>query len=98
VGQTDLAALPHGRQVFYDGHVQGVGFRYTARSIAGRFAVTGFVRNLPDGRVELVIEGQASAVEAFLEEVQTTLGRHIRHIDDRQVTPMGQFSSFDVRH
>src|SRR5262249_24196810 len=43
--------------VHYSGHVQGVGFRYAARSIAGKYAVTGFVQNLSDGRVRLVVEG-----------------------------------------
>ena len=45
------------RVVHYSGRVQGVGFRYTVRTLATRFAVTGFVRNLADGRVQLVVEG-----------------------------------------
>ena len=45
------------REVYYSGRVQGVGFRYTVRSLASRMAVTGFVKNLPDGRVHLVVEG-----------------------------------------
>ena len=45
------------REVYYQGRVQGVGFRYAVRSLARRFAVDGFVRNLSDGRVELVAEG-----------------------------------------
>ena len=49
-------------QVFYEGHVQGVGFRFTVRHIAKGFDVTGWVRNLPDGRVEAVFEGSADQV------------------------------------
>ena len=45
------------REVYYAGNVQGVGFRYTARCAAAGLDVTGFVRNLPDGRVHLVVEG-----------------------------------------
>ncbi|MBL8829940.1 MAG: acylphosphatase, partial [Planctomycetaceae bacterium] len=45
------------RRVLFHGRVQGVGFRVTTRSIAQRFAVTGWVRNLPDGSVELLAEG-----------------------------------------
>src|SRR5471030_2081507 len=47
-------------KVFYSGRVQGVGFRYTARTVAAGFEITGYVRNLPDGRVELVAEGDDS--------------------------------------
>ena len=47
-------------QVFYSGHVQGVGFRYTVKTVAWGFEVTGTVRNLQDGRVELIAEGAMS--------------------------------------
>jgi len=52
-------------QIFYSGRVQGVGFRYTAKSVATGFEVTGTVRNLPDGRVELVAEGAKDELKAF---------------------------------
>ena len=51
--------------VFYSGSVQGVGFRYTAKAVAGGFVVTGTVRNLLDGRVELIAEGERGELEAF---------------------------------
>ncbi len=51
--------------VFYYGQVQGVGFRYTAKTVATGFDVTGTVRNLPDGRVELVAEGGRAELDAF---------------------------------
>src|SRR5206468_13114687 len=56
-------------QVFYEGHVQGVGFRFTVRHIAKGFDVTGWVRNLPDGRVELQVTGEEDEVRAFLDQV-----------------------------
>ena len=56
-------------QVFYEGHVQGVGFRFTVRHIAKGFDVTGWVRNLPDGRVELQVTGEGDEVRAFLDQV-----------------------------
>lgn len=59
--------------VYYSGRVQGVGFRATAAGIAGRFAVAGWVRNLPDGRVELLAEGEPAAVEGFLAAVRERL-------------------------
>jgi len=56
-------------QVFYEGHVQGVGFRFTVRHIAKGFDVTGWVRNLPDGRVELQVTGGEEEVRAFFDGV-----------------------------
>jgi acylphosphatase len=61
------AANPFRRRmtVFYSGRVQGVGFRYTAKTVAAGFEITGCVRNLPDGRVELVAEGRREELDAF---------------------------------
>ncbi|MFM8807561.1 MAG: acylphosphatase, partial [Chthoniobacterales bacterium] len=53
-------------QVFYEGRVQGVGFRYTARRVAAGFDVSGYVRNLSDGRVELLASGEPDEVDGFL--------------------------------
>jgi len=55
--------------VFYSGRVQGVGFRVTVRQLAYGYDVTGTVRNLPDGRVELVAEGARTELKAFLEGI-----------------------------
>ena len=56
--------------IFYSGHVQGVGFRYTVKKVAAGFEVTGTVRNLPDGRVELVGEGSAEELNAFRKAIR----------------------------
>jgi acylphosphatase len=58
--------------VFYSGRVQGVGFRATVRYLARGYDVTGTVRNLPDGRVELVAEGAKAELAAFLEGIATS--------------------------
>jgi|GEM_PF-132399 len=52
-------------EIFYSGRVQGVGFRYTVKTVATGFEISGTVRNLPDGRVELVAEGARAELEAF---------------------------------
>jgi acylphosphatase len=57
------------KHVLYTGRVQGVGFRYTTQGIARGFSIAGYVRNMPDGRVELVAEGEESEVRAFLASV-----------------------------
>lgn len=84
--------------VHYQGHVQGVGFRYTAHSIARHHEVTGYVRNLPDGRVELVAEGDRQEISAFLAEVRERLSNHIRNELCDQGPATGEFHSFEIRH
>jgi acylphosphatase len=68
------------RHVFYTGRVQGVGFRYSTKRIASGFDVTGWVKNLPDGRVELFAQAfEVEELEAFLEDIQrSSLGSHIK--------------------
>ncbi|WP_231936379.1 acylphosphatase [Bythopirellula polymerisocia] len=86
------------RHVFFSGRVQGVGFRYSTQRIAKGFAVTGFVQNLPDGRVELVAEGNSAELQAFLQEVGERLANSIRStaVDRRPAT--GEFHAFRIRH
>ncbi len=78
--------------VYFEGQVQGVGFRYTTSNIAQRFAVAGYVQNLPDGRVLLVAEGQPEDVHAFVDTVCDRMGHHLsgHQVDESQAT--GQFS------
>ena len=57
-------------QIYYSGRVQGVGFRYTAKTVAAGFEVTGTVRNLPDGRVELIAEGDRAELEAYRDAIR----------------------------
>jgi acylphosphatase len=88
----------HRHTVTYTGHVQGVGFRYTTHSIARDHEVTGYVRNLPDGRVELVVEGDRRETDTFLEAIRDRLGNHIRD-ECRDIGPAtGEFSTFEIRH
>lgn len=86
------------KTVHYSGNVQGVGFRATARGIASDYRVTGYVKNLPDGRVELVIEGERQHVDAALDEIAATMGRHIRDARVDQGGATGQFDSFEIRY
>lgn len=90
-------AEPQRREVYYSGRVQGVGFRYTARSIARGFAVTGFVKNLSDGRVQLVAEGQPAEVRAFLNSLRADMGHCISDVQETSGPATGGFSTFDIR-
>jgi acylphosphatase len=86
-------------QVFFEGNVQGVGFRYSVRHIAKGFDVTGWVRNLRDGRVEMQVNGADAEVEAFLQAIgQSEVRAHIRK---QEVTPLPQAESmrgFEIRY
>jgi acylphosphatase len=85
------------RTSYFAGHVQGVGFRYTARDVAADFAVKGFVRNLPDGRVELVAEGESAEIDRFLGALSERMEGFIKQRTGHDGPATSQFSDFDVR-
>jgi len=86
------------RQVRYSGRVQGVGFRYTTRHIAGRFDVCGYVRNLANGQVELVVEGRPRVLDEFLAALAIEMDRCIEQTTIESAPATGEFAQFDVRH
>ena len=85
------------REVYYSGRVQGVGFRYTVQALARRFAVSGFVKNLADGRVQLVVEGTAAEIGAFLAAVWAEMGHYVADTQEIAGEATGRFSGFQVR-
>ena len=86
-------------QVFYEGRVQGVGFRFTVRHIAKGFDLTGWVRNLPDGRVELQVTGDEEEVRAFLDQVaQSELHSLIREQTENRLSETIAARGFEIRH
>src|SRR3954447_21649584 len=86
-------------QVFYEGHVQGVGFRFTVRHIAKGFDITGWIRNLPDGRVELQVAGDEEEVRAFLDQVaQSELHSLIRKQTQNKLNEPVSARGFEIRH
>jgi acylphosphatase len=86
-------------QVFYEGRVQGVGFRFTVRHIAKGFDLTGWVRNLPDGRVELQVTGDETEVRAFLDQVaQSELHSLIRKQTETKLNEPLAARGFEIRH
>ncbi|MDP3851608.1 MAG: acylphosphatase [Luteolibacter sp.] len=68
------------KRVIFEGRVQGVGFRYTVKDLARGFDVRGWVKNLPDGSVELQAMGEAGEVTAFIREIaeESAVAHHIR--------------------
>ncbi len=83
--------------VFYSGRVQGVGFRYAVRTAATGFEVTGIVRNLPDGRVELVAEGAPSELEEFRRAIRESgLDHFIRDEAVSWTEGKNEFCGFEI--
>jgi acylphosphatase len=86
------------RKVCFLGTVQGVFFRATACDVAKRFIVTGFVRNLSDGRVEMVVEGDRSVVDAFVAAVVEAKRSHIEGVECEDSAATGEFDDFGVAY
>lgn len=83
--------------VHYTGHVQGVGFRYTTLQVAKEYEVSGYVKNLVDGRVLLEAEGRAAEVEAFVAAVAERLHGYVRKAEMVKQTRASQFEGFVIR-
>jgi acylphosphatase len=84
------------KRVSYWGRVQGVGFRYTAYNLAQRHAVAGHVRNMLDGQVELVVEGEAAEVDRFLKALADQMAGFIKGQSVQDERPQG-FAEFEIR-
>ncbi len=84
--------------VLFNGHVQGVGFRYSVRHYASSYVITGFVRNLHDGQVELVAEGEQKELSGFLKGICSgPLNNYIRNYDENWSDALGTFSDFRIK-
>jgi len=77
--------------------VQGVGFRYFAQRAAARHQVVGYVRNMPDGTVEALVEGPADTVEAFKHDLATgPRFSFVQQVEEIALEPTGEYSSFRI--
>ena len=81
----------------FSGRVQGVGFRFTAERIARRFPVTGYVRNLPHEKVELVAEGEEESLKQFLETVREAFRTHIHRVETHWCQATDEHRSFGIK-
>ena len=85
--------------VFWSGRVQGVGFRYTAELVALELGLKGWVKNLPDGRVEALCEGPRKTLDRFLAEVALgPMKRYIQHVETAWDKAAGEFDEFQIRY
>ncbi len=84
-------------KVYYNGNVQGVGFRYTVKMLAMGYEVVGVIRNLSDSRVELVVEGERIELEQFLQAIRDSeIGGFIRSEDIIWGEPTGEMQGFHI--
>ncbi|MHC4291947.1 MAG: acylphosphatase [Planctomycetota bacterium] len=86
------------KHIIFKGRVQGVGFRYTTHRAASRYDLTGFVRNLPDGTVETLLQGTEPNIQACLNDIQEYFGGYLREINttDQPVNP--QYHDFRITY
>lgn len=94
---TDAQQDKTRRHVIFRGRVQGVFFRATTVEISRGRAVVGYVRNLPDGTVELEAEGTPGEIDAFLADVRSRYAENISGVDEETIPARSDESSFDVR-
>ena len=86
------------RRVLFSGTVQGVFFRATARDTARRFNVVGYVQNLPDGRVELMAEGEPSEIDSFVAAIEDAMTGCIDDTETSEFEALGEFKGFAIRY
>jgi acylphosphatase len=87
------------KRVLYEGRVQGVGFRFSVKSITTGYDVAGSVKNLFDGRVELEVQGEESEVDEFLNAILSShLRRHIRRFVVHEIPLKSGIKGFEIRH
>jgi len=84
------------KRVVFSGRVQGVGFRYTARQVAWRYDLTGWVKNCPDGGVEALLQGRPAMIDACLEELQEHFAGYIREMKVTPEPPNPRYTDFRI--
>lgn len=86
------------KRVIYEGRVQGVGFRYTAKDLARGYDVLGTVKNLPDGTVELIIAGKNAEVTEFLRDLRedSAVAHHIQEVKEERIDALPDLKGFSI--
>lgn len=86
------------KRVIFEGRVQGVGFRYTVKDLSRGFEVCGWVKNLPDGSVELQVMGERDEVESFIKEIaeESPVAHHIRNLTSVKIPLLENCAGFKI--
>jgi acylphosphatase len=83
---------------YFSGRVQGVGFRYTVQNLALQYNVRGYVRNMADGRVELVMEGPEGEIDHLVDDISHKMNGYIKRVDKSTAPATGEFKQFCIKH
>jgi acylphosphatase len=84
------------KHITFSGQVQGVGFRFTAFNMANRHQLTGFVRNLPDGTVEMLIQGTSEAIDDCIRDIKEYFSGYIRETKIKEIPSNFQYKDFEI--
>lgn len=86
------------KRVIFEGRVQGVGFRYTAKDLARGYDVLGTVRNLPNGSVEMVVAGDSGEVNEYLRDLRedSAVAHHILKMQEEEIAPLPDLKGFSI--
>lgn len=84
-------------RIFFSGTVQGVGFRYTARALASKYNVNGWVKNLDDGRVGLEVEGDEKDLNQFIENLKKEFKGYVGDTELQELPASDEYDDFGIR-
>ena len=87
---------PVAKHIIFAGQVQGIGFRFTALSVANHYKLTGFVRNLRNGGVEMLAQGQPDDIDKCVQEIKNTIGSYIAEVKIEDATFDPQYKDFKI--
>ncbi|MBU4304172.1 MAG: acylphosphatase [Candidatus Omnitrophica bacterium] len=83
--------------IYYSGTVQGVGFRYKTLHVAVKYNLSGWVKNLPDGRVEILAEAPEEDLLEFIKDLESVFGLYIKQKQISWQKPSGQTQGFEIK-
>ena len=84
------------KHIIFTGQVQGISFRFTALDIANRYKLTGLVRNLPDGTVEMIAQGPSDDVAGCIRDIKEAFESYIREIKTEEIPPGPKYTDFKI--
>lgn len=84
------------KHIIFTGQVQGIGFRFTALDIANRYKLTGLVRNLPDGTVEMIAQGPSDDVADCIQDIKEAFEGYIRETKTEEIPPDPKYTNFKI--
>ena len=86
------------KRIVYSGHVQGVGFRYSVARVATNYDLTGYVKNLSNGSVEIVLEGQPTEIQSLIDSLKQEMGVYIRQTQVHDESANNEFDDFSIKY